>query len=128
GVLQSVGASERWPKLVVFFGHGSSSVNNPYFAAYNCGACSGRPGSPNARAFAHAANLPQIRKILRERGIDIPGGTWFLGALHDTSLDEVTYYDTEEVPEGLRGLLKSFRETMSRALAANASERCRRFA
>lgn len=126
-VLQSVGADEHWPKLVVFFGHGSSSVNNPYFAAYNCGACSGRPGSPNARAFAHAANLPEVRKILMSRGIEIPEKTWFVGALHDTSMDEVTYFDLEQVPQSLRSHLAKFRDSVEGALAANAAERCRRF-
>lgn len=127
GVLQSVGADERWPKLVVFFGHGSSSVNNPYFAAYNCGACSGRPGSPNARAFAQAANLPQVREILRSRGVRIPEDTWFVGALHDTSIDRVTYFDAEKPPTALSALMRGFQGSVEAALAANAAERCRRF-
>lgn len=126
-VLRSVGAGERFPKLVVFFGHGSSSVNNPYFAAYNCGACSGKPGSPNARAFAHATNLPEVRRLLRSRGIEIPEETWFIGALHDTSLDRVTYYDLDKAPARLNSHLGRFRQAMETALAANAAERCRRF-
>jgi len=130
-VLKSVGTGELWPKLVVFFGHGSSSVNNPYFAAYDCGACSGRPGSPNARAFAQAANLPEVRKALSARGIHIPDETWFVGALHDTSLDQVTYYDLEKVPVGLpsdlKDLLDHFQRSVAQALASNAAERSRRF-
>lgn len=126
-VLQSVGVDEKWPGLVVFFGHGSSSVNNPYFAAYNCGACSGRSGSPNARAFAQAANIPQVRDILRSRGIHIPDQTWFVGGLHDTSLDQVTYFDVEQVPPRLQSEMNKLQGSIRAALSANAAERCRRF-
>lgn len=126
-VLQTVGADERWPELVAFFGHGSSSANNPYFAAYNCGACSGRPGAPNARAFAEAANMPEVRALLRARGVGIPESVWFVGALHDTSLDEVTYFDLDRVPPALRAPLEAFQSSVESALARNAAERCRRF-
>ncbi len=121
------GSEKKWPAIVVFFGHGSSSVNNPYFAAYNCGACSGRMGAPNARAFAEAANMREVRELLQREGIEIPATTWFIGALHDTSRDEVTYYDIDKIPEGMRISFEVFRDNMEHALARNAVERCRRF-
>lgn len=127
GLLQSVGLEGNWPDLVVFFGHGSSSVNNPYFAAYNCGACSGRPGAPNARAIAEASNMPEVRQALKAVGLSIPEQTWFLGALHDTTTDEVTYYDTSRLPPRLTDAFDEFKKTMETALARNAAERCRRF-
>ena len=126
-VLRSCGAVDAWPELVVLFGHGASSVNNPYFAAYNCGACSGRTGAPNARAFAKAANRPEVRAALRARGLDIPEGTWFVGALMDTTRDDVTWYDLDRLPARLRARMDEFERTMKTALERNAAERCRRF-
>jgi uncharacterized protein YbcC (UPF0753/DUF2309 family) len=126
-VLRSMGADRDWPELVVLFGHGASSVNNPYFAAYNCGACSGRVGAPNARAFAKAANHPDVRAALRVKGLPIPDSTWFVGALYDTTRDEATYYDVERMPERFRPALAAFERSCQEALARNAAERCRRF-
>ncbi|MCL2449506.1 MAG: DUF2309 domain-containing protein [Polyangiaceae bacterium] len=126
-VLRSMGADHDWPRLVVLFGHGASSVNNPYFAAYNCGACSGRVGAPNARAFAKAANHPEVREVLRARGLTIPDSTLFVGALYDTTRDEATYYDLERMPDRFRAPLLAFQRQFNDALARNAAERCRRF-
>jgi uncharacterized protein YbcC (UPF0753/DUF2309 family) len=126
-VLRSMGADHDWPRLVVLFGHGASSVNNPYFSAYNCGACSGRVGAPNARAFAKAANDPEVRDALRARGLAIPDSTLFVGALYDTTRDEATYYDLERLSERFRGPLAVFRRQFDDARARNAAERCRRF-
>jgi len=129
GLLRSTGAASRpLAELIVFFGHGASSVNNPYFAAYDCGACSGKPGAPNARAFALMANRPDVRALVREKGIDIKDSTWFVGALHDTTRDEVQYYELDKVPPRLAGKLAKFQADMQRALGRNAQERCRDFA
>ena len=117
-LFRSVGVQDGWPDLVVLFGHGSSSVNNPYFAAYNCGACSGRAGAPNARAFAKAANRPEVRAALRTRGLDIPESTWFMGALFDTTRDQATYYDLERMPECLREAFQRLRASDRRSLRA----------
>lgn len=126
-VLRSMGADRDWPELVVLFGHGASSVNNPYFAAYNCGACSGRVGAPNARAFAKAANRPEVRGALRAKGLSIPSSTWFVGALYDTTRDEATYYDLERMPPRFGDALAAFQRSYDEAVARNAAERCRRF-
>jgi uncharacterized protein YbcC (UPF0753/DUF2309 family) len=127
GVFRSVGIDNHWPELVVLFGHGASSVNNPYFAAYNCGACSGRAGAPNARAFAKAANRPDVRAALRARGVDLPDSTWFVGALYDTTRDEATYYDVGRMPERFATGLAAFCRAVDEAAKRNAVERCRRF-
>ena len=128
-LFRSVGARPPWPELVVLFGHGASSVNNPYFAAYNCGACSGRSGAPNARAFAKAANRPDVRALLAARGLPIPDSTWFIGALYDTTRDEATYYDYDvsRMPARFVEPFASFRRTVDEMAARNAAERCRRF-
>ncbi|HEY1955637.1 MAG TPA: putative inorganic carbon transporter subunit DabA, partial [Polyangiaceae bacterium] len=126
-LLRSMGADRDWPELVVLFGHGASSVNNPYFAAYNCGACSGRVGAPNARAFAMAANDPAVREALATRGVVIPESTFFVGALYDTTRDEATFFDVERMPARFASGLATFRKRLDEALGRNAVERCRRF-
>lgn len=126
GLLCNIGLTKNFAPLVVVVAHGSSSVNNPHFAAYDCGACSGKPGAPNARAFAWMANHAGVREILRERGIDIPPDTRFVPALHNTSRDEIIYFDQQGVTEPVKGL-PEFQATMRRALELNAKERCRWF-
>jgi uncharacterized protein YbcC (UPF0753/DUF2309 family) len=128
-VMQASGlAAGQVADLVVFVGHGASSINNPYFAAYDCGACSGKGGGPNARAIALMANRAEVREILERRGLPIPASTWFLGALHDTTRDEMQYYDLDAVPVLHQSLLGELRQAFEAALALNAKERCRRFA
>ncbi len=125
--LENMGLTRAVAPLVITLGHGSVSVNNPHESAYDCGACSGRHGGPNGRLFAALCNRPDVRRGLRERGIDIPDGTWFVGGLNNTANDEVVLYDTEEVPEALRPLLAEVREALDVARARDAHERCRRF-
>jgi uncharacterized protein YbcC (UPF0753/DUF2309 family) len=129
GLLRSTGAAAKpLARLVVLLGHGASSVNNPYFSAYDCGACSGKAGAPNSRAFALMANDPKVREILLARGLQIPEDCWFVGGLHDTTRDEVDFYDLERLPASLQEDWRRFRRNLEQALGRNAQERCRRFA
>ncbi len=127
GLLHNIGLTKNFAPLVVVVAHGSSSVNNPHFAAYDCGACSGKPGAPNARAFAWMANHETVRAILRERGIDIPDSTRFIAALHNTSRDEITYFDKHTLQQNPPAGFHTFQQTMKKALQRNARERCRWF-
>ncbi|MCF8460372.1 MAG: DUF2309 domain-containing protein [Flavobacteriales bacterium] len=127
GVLNSIGLIDAFAPVVYLIGHGSSSVNNTHYAGYDCGACSGRPGSVNARAFATMANHAKVRQLLWDRGIRIPSTTQFLGGLHDTSRDEMKFYDMNLLSEENQTLHQKNLRVFERALDDNAKERSRRF-
>jgi len=127
GLLKGIGLVKNFAPVVYVIGHGSSSVNNPHYAAYDCGACSGRAGSVNARTICHMANHPRVREMLRSRGIDIPDSTQFVGGLHDTTRDEIQFFDEDSLSPENRGRHSKNEATFATALDNNAKERSRRF-
>jgi uncharacterized protein YbcC (UPF0753/DUF2309 family) len=127
GLLKSIGLVQDFAPLVYVVGHGASSVNNPHYAAYDCGACSGRPGSVNARVFSFMANHPRVREMLLERGVVIPATTQFIGGLHDTTRDDIVFYDEQSLSPDNQVRHKTHQATFARALDLNAKERSRRF-
>ncbi len=127
GLLRSIGLLENFSPLVYLVGHGASSINNTHYAGYDCGACCGRPGSVNARVAAHMANHAEVRKVLNSRGIVIPESTQFLGGLHDTTKDELIYFDLEILTEENKKLHFETIEKFAKALDINSLERARRF-
>jgi uncharacterized protein len=126
-VLKSMGMVRDFGPLIYVVGHGASSVNNPHYAAYDCGACSGRAGSVNARVFAQMGNDAQVRKILAERGILIPDTSQFVGALRDTTRDEIRFFDLEELGQHHSRLHQQNHQHFQKASHLNAKERSRRF-
>lgn len=127
GLLRSIGLVDGFSPLVYLIGHGASSINNTHYAGYDCGACCGRPGSVNARVAAFMANQPEVRDLLLKRGIEIPVSTQFLGGLHDTTKDELLFYDEEILHPGNLQLHLENQEKFLRVLDINSLERSRRF-
>jgi uncharacterized protein YbcC (UPF0753/DUF2309 family) len=96
-------------------------------AAYDCGACSGRHGGPNARIFAAMANRPQVRKLLAERGLDIPQDTIFLGAEHNTCDEVIEWYDIDQLSNEQVEPWQQINNRLDQACRLLAHERSRRF-
>jgi uncharacterized protein YbcC (UPF0753/DUF2309 family) len=91
-LLKSIGLTENFAKTVVFCGHESSSSNNPYSSALECGACGGNSGRYNARVLADMLNETDVREGLASVGIFIPKTTHFVGAVHNTAVDSVKLF------------------------------------
>lgn len=127
GLLRAMGLVDNFAPLVYVVGHGASSVNNTYYAGYDCGACCGRAGSVNARVAANILNRDSIREGLKQRGITIPASTKFLGGLHDTTRDEVAFFDTDVLDATQRKMHEANLVVFNKSLQKNAKERSRRF-
>ena len=127
GLLRSSGIINRLSPLVVLMGHGATTVNNPHESAYDCGACGGRRGGPNARIFAMMANQPAVRQRLAEMGHQIPSETWFLAGCHDTTTDDCQFFDVEQLPDTHMHQYEQLVRSCRTAGADNALERARRF-
>jgi uncharacterized protein YbcC (UPF0753/DUF2309 family) len=128
GQLRSIGLVKNFAPLIYFIAHGSSSANNPHHSAHDCGACSGRPGSVNARVIAFMANHKKVRAILAERGIVIPDSTQFVGGMHDTASDLIAFFDEDSLSDSNKQRNNEFKLSFEKALNLNSKERTRRFA
>lgn len=126
-LLNGIALTKNFAPIVYIVAHGSSSANNPHHGAHDCGACSGRPGSVNARVFAAMANHKGVRATLKSQGIHIPEDTQFIGTLHDTAADEIEYYDLFILNEKNKVLHLKNVQVFENALDLNAKERSRRF-
>ncbi|WP_435067748.1 DUF2309 domain-containing protein [Haloplanus sp. C73] len=114
---------EEFAPVVVFTGHRSETVNNPYKSSIDCGACAGSPGTPNARTLAAICNDPAVRAELRDRGIEVPEDTVFLAAEHNTTTDDVEIFVTEDLSERQRAVVDRLRDDLETAQTGAAAER-----
>lgn len=121
-VLQAMGLTRDFAPIVLLVGHGAETVNNPHESAYHCGACGGRTGEVSARLLAALLNDPETREALAAEGIVIPAATRFIGALHNTTTDEVDLLDPIPQAAGLAQL----RSALARAAALARAERAMR--
>jgi uncharacterized protein YbcC (UPF0753/DUF2309 family) len=126
-LLKSIGLISNFASIVYIIGHGATSANNTHYAGYDCGACSGRPGSVNAAVAAFMANHTGVRKLLSAKGIQIPENTQFIAAIHDTTRDEIMFYNDEILSKENLPKHHKYLKTIYNALEINAKERARRF-
>ncbi|RED17994.1 YbcC family protein [Pontivivens insulae] len=118
GALKGMSLTDDFAPVVLLVGHGAHVTNNPMASALQCGACGGQNGEANARVLAGVLNTPEVRAGLVEQGITIPDDTLFIGALHDTTADEVRLFDVPASAD-----LKLVRKWLKEAGALARAER-----
>ncbi len=125
--LRMMGLTDNLAPLIVFCGHGSSTTNNAYASALDCGACGGNHGGGNARILAAILNRHEVRSMLADRGLQIPTDTLFVAAEHDTTTDHVEIYHPNELSEQDQEQLESLRASLAKAGIKNSKTRAGNF-
>ncbi|MFY8274562.1 YbcC family protein [Pseudoalteromonas sp. SSDWG2] len=123
GVLKGMALVGKLAPMVLLVGHGSENANNPQRAGLDCGACCGQTGEVNARALAQILNNTSVREGLKLRGVEIPEATQFVAALHNTTTDDITLFDTEHLAHDMQQALCQLQNTLDAASSAARVER-----
>jgi len=123
GMLRNLGLMRDFARIVAVCGHASDVVNNPYQAGLDCGACGGHSGESNARVSAALLNDPHVRAGLASRGIVVPEDTWFVPAVHNTTTDQVRFFDIDSLPASHQA---EFQKVQSWLATAGADTRLER--
>jgi uncharacterized protein YbcC (UPF0753/DUF2309 family) len=114
---------KKFAPLIIFTGHGGHSANNPFGSSLDCGACAASPGRNNARMLAKLANESEVRVVLKEKfNIYVQTGTFFIGAEHNTTTDEILLFDNG-APESHRLLISSVRSDLMAVQRTAIAER-----
>jgi hypothetical protein len=121
--LNAMSLTENFGKFVMIVGHGSTMVNNPHATGYDCGACGGHTGESNARVAASVLNNKEVRLALKNHNIFIPENTCFLACLHDTTTDEISIYNEQDVSVEMREELTELKKSLNKGGQASRTER-----
>ena len=114
---------KQFAPLILFVGHGSHSANNPFGSSLDCGACAASPGRHNARMLAKLANDLEVRRIVKEKfQIEIPETTFFLGAEHNTTTDEIVLFDSS-LPGSHQKQVESLKKNLQKVQETATQER-----
>jgi uncharacterized protein YbcC (UPF0753/DUF2309 family) len=100
GLLNSIGLTKNFSKTIIICGHGSHTTNNSFATILDCGACGGRHGGDSARIVTEILNDSSVRNAIRKDGILIEDDITFIAALHNTTTNEVIYYNP--VPDEIK--------------------------
>lgn len=122
-ILRGIGLTQNTGRLIVLCGHNSETENNPLKAALDCGACCGHSGEANARYAAAVLNHPAVRQKLHHRGFAVAADTWFVPAVHNTTKDEIDFYDTDLIPASHQSDFATTLTASQQAGKATLSER-----
>ncbi|OAN62299.1 YbcC family protein [Sphingomonas sp. TDK1] len=123
-VLRAMSLTGAFAPLLILVGHGAAVTNNLHASALQCGACGGHAGDVNARLLAGLLNDPVVRRGLAARGIHLPTDTIAIGALHDTTSDQIQLFAGDApVPAAL---LATIEHALARASVAAGIARAAR--
>lgn len=121
--LQLMGLTKNFSPLVLFCGHGSSTQNNAYASALDCGACAGNHGGKNAQILAEILNCQNVRAYLAQKEIIIPESTYFIAGEHNTTCDEIEVYKTKTDDARLKQKIKNLQKDLNASGKANNKSR-----